>query len=177
MPLPSGLRRAELVGPSHGYGWTYINAAFCYTRPGGSRFNGPERGAWYATFGEHAEQTALAEVSWHLTRELENVGTFENVTDYRELLAAFIGPFVDVRGADLPDILDPDPRIGHPAGQGLAREVREAGHAGIVYPSVRHDGGTCLAAFRTTMIQNIRQGRTWRLEWRGGPEPKISELR
>jgi len=65
------------------------NAAFCYTRATGNRFNGPERGAWYASHGYLAVETAQAEVAWHLTRELEATGVFENVTAYRELLAGF----------------------------------------------------------------------------------------
>src|SRR3954470_23852884 len=48
-------------------GYTFINAAFLYTRPGGNRFNGEERGAWYCAF---EVETSLAEVSYHLTREL-----------------------------------------------------------------------------------------------------------
>ncbi|MGH6902228.1 MAG: RES family NAD+ phosphorylase, partial [Geminicoccaceae bacterium] len=71
-------------------GRTFVNAAFTHTRPGGNRFNGDERGAWYAGF---EAGTALAEVAYHLTRELEAVGRFENVTDYAELHADFFGPF------------------------------------------------------------------------------------
>ena len=47
LPVPGGLDPAELLTAAAGYGWTYINAAFCYTRATGNRFNGPERGAWY----------------------------------------------------------------------------------------------------------------------------------
>ena len=31
-------------------GYSFINAAFTYTRPGGSRFNDDRRGAWYCAF-------------------------------------------------------------------------------------------------------------------------------
>jgi RES domain len=62
-------------------GHTFINAAFTHTRPGGNRFNGDDRGAWYCAF---AVETCLAEVSYHLTRELEAIDRFENVTDYAE---------------------------------------------------------------------------------------------
>lgn len=46
--IPPGLAPNELLTEIHGYGWTYINAAFCYTRVTGNRFNAPDRGAWYA---------------------------------------------------------------------------------------------------------------------------------
>jgi|TARA_R100000501_G_scaffold14778_1_gene26820 hypothetical protein len=167
IPLPAGVRHDELLTPAYGYGWTYVNAAFCYTRPSGNRFNGSDRGAWYATFADQPVQTALAEVGHHLTRELANVGIYENVTRYRELVAGFIGPFVDLRGEASADYLHPDESVGYPAGQALARELREADFGGVVYPSVRRKGGMCLATFRTTMVQNIRQGATWKLSWSG----------
>ena len=78
-------------------GHTFINAAFSYTRPGGNRFNGDDRGAWYCAFNV---ETSLGEVSYHLTRELEAIGRFENMTDYAELIADFFGPFHDLRAVD-----------------------------------------------------------------------------
>ncbi|MGO9768511.1 MAG: RES family NAD+ phosphorylase, partial [Roseiarcus sp.] len=74
-------------------GYTFINAAFTHTRPGGNRFNDENRGAWYCAF---TVETSLGEVSYHLTRELEAIGRFENVTDYAELLADFHGPVHDL---------------------------------------------------------------------------------
>jgi RES domain len=70
--------------------------------------------------------------------------------------------------------LDPDPAIGYPAGQALARRLRaEVGSNGIVYPSVRRQGGTCLAAFRPDLVQDPREGGIWRLTWQGTPEPSV----
>jgi RES domain len=154
-------------------GRTFINAAFTHTRPGGNRFSGDGRGAWYAGF---ETGTALAEVAYHLTRELEAIGRFENITDYAELLADFFGPFQDLRAVDAAEpCLDPDPAIGYPAGQALARRLRaEAGSNGIVYRSVRRPGGTCLAAFRPDLVQNLREGGIWRLTWQGTPEPSVT---
>ena len=51
-------------------GYTLINAAFTHTRPGGNRFNGEDRGAWYCAF---EVETSIDEVSYHLTRELEAI--------------------------------------------------------------------------------------------------------
>ncbi len=69
-------------------GFTFINAAFTHTRPGGNRFNDEARGASYCGFDI---DTAIDEVSYHLTRELEAIDRFENVTDYAELVADFFG--------------------------------------------------------------------------------------
>jgi hypothetical protein len=157
-------------------GYTFINAAFACTRPGGNRFNGEDRGAWYCGF---AVETSLAEVAFHLTRELKAIERFDNVTDYAELLADFFGPFHDLRGVDPANepALSRDVRVAYPAGQALARRLRaEAGGNGVVYPSARRLGGVCLAAFRPDLVQNLRQGGVWRLEWRGSPTPTMKSL-
>lgn len=81
-------------------GSTFVNAAFTHTRPGGNRFNDEGRGAWYCAF---TAQTAVSEVAYHLTHELEAIGRFDNITDYAELIADFIGLFHDLRAADAAD--------------------------------------------------------------------------
>ena len=172
--IPAGVDPDELVNEHHGYGWTYVNAAFCYTRSSGNRFNGPDRGVWYATWGDDRTETAKGEVAWHLTQELEATGIFENITAYRELNASFATAFHDLEDyADRP-FLDPDPETGYPAGQRLAAALLAAGSNGLLYPSVRRAGGWCLAAFRPSLVQNIRQGDTWVFEWVGSPQPAIS---
>ncbi len=175
MPLPTGLAAEELTGAAHGYGWTHINAAFCYTRATGNRFNGPDRGAWYATHGPDAAPTARAEVGFHLTRELDATGIYENITAYRELLAGFVTRFHDLTAAPaIGDCLHPDPAIGYPAGQALARDVLQGGGNGVLYPSVRHAGGQCLAAFRPALVQNVRLGDGWVFTWNGDRDPVIT---
>ena len=157
-------------------GYTFINAAFAYTRPGGNRFNDDARGAWYCAFDA---ETALAEVSFHLTRELAAIERFENATDYAELVGDFVGQFHDLRGAEFAKnpVLDPETAVAYPAGQELAGRLRrEEAAIGLVYPSVRHAGGTCLAAFYPDLVQNLRQGGIWRLEWQGSPDPTITRL-
>lgn len=65
----------------------FINASFAYWRPRElNRFNGPGRGAWYAAL---EVETALAEVTFHMTRELERVNDFNAVVDYAEMFASF----------------------------------------------------------------------------------------
>jgi hypothetical protein len=155
-------------------GFTFINAAFTHTRPGGNRFNDETRGAWYCGFDVN---TSVSEVSYHLSRELEAIGRYENVTDYAELVADFFGPFHDMRKADpkIEPALHEDPAVGYPAGQSLARRLRiDHTSNGIVYPSIRHKGGTCLACFRPDLVQNLRQGGIWRLEWQGTPKPSVT---
>ncbi len=175
LPIPGGLDPAELLTEAHGYGWTYVNAAFCYTRVTGNRFNGPERGAWYASYGETATETAQAEVAWHLTLELEATGIFENITSYRELIAGFTTRVHDLNGRTGEDALTPDPAVAYRAGQPLARDVLGSGGNGLLYPSTRNDGGQCLVALRPYLVQNVRQGEIWVFEWAGEPTPTLSK--
>ena len=53
---------------------TVIMAAFCHPKPGGGRFNGENRGAWYAAFDL---DTAHAEAIYHRTKELVEIGVLE----------------------------------------------------------------------------------------------------
>ena len=167
------LDRRELVyGVAHAH---FINAAFAYFMPRSlNRFNGPGRGAWYAAL---ALDTCVAEVGFHMERELANIADFTTTVDYAELHAGFIGDFVDLRDATpLAHFLDPDPARSYPAGNAFADAVRGAGHYGIVYPSARHTGGTCLAALVPHAVQSVRQGAVIRLAWTGTPGPRVSQL-
>jgi RES domain-containing protein len=153
----------------------FINAAFAYFRPRElNRFNGPGRGAWYAAL--HVE-TCKAEVGFHLTRELQRVNDFNAVVDYAEMFASFAGEFVDLRSVNpRPDCLHPDPAVGYPAGNSLAELIRNNGHNGIIYPSVRHEEGTCLVALWPAAVQSVAQGRVLRAAWTGNPTPIWGEL-
>jgi len=150
------------------WGTTYVNAAFAYTRPEGNRFNGPARGAWYCAF---EDLTAIEEVGFHRTRELKRIGVFEDEAVYQLLLAGFMGAFHDLRDVKprsrFATALGADPATGYPAGQALAAELRVGGSRGVVYPSVRKKGGTCLAAFQPALVQNVRPGAKWTLTWDG----------
>jgi hypothetical protein len=153
----------------------FINAAFAYWLPRSlNRFNGPGRGAWYAAL---VLDTCVAEVSYHMERELANVADFNAIVDYAELYASFIGDFVDLRHArPTPEFLDPNPQKSYAAGNRFADAVRAAGHYGIVYPSLRRSGGTCFVALVPHAVQSVTQGRAIRLAWTGSPGPVVSEI-
>ncbi|HYN38795.1 MAG TPA: RES family NAD+ phosphorylase, partial [Rhodospirillales bacterium] len=58
--------------------------------------------------------------------------------------------------------------------QELAERLLQEGSAGIVYPSVRRPGGTCLACFRPALVQHVRRAGRWRFTWAGGPQPAVT---
>jgi hypothetical protein len=148
-----------------------INAAFCYPRPEGSRFNDGERGAWYCAFDV---ETALAEVTFHKTVEYQEINRFDDSVSYQCMLADFTATFHDLRGTNgCPKCLDP---ASYMASQALAAELLDAGSMGVIYPSVRHEGGTNLVCFRPALVGNVRKGLAYRLTWAGSPTPAIEPI-
>ncbi len=146
-----------------------VNAAFCHAHPLGSRFNGPDRGAWYAAFDV---ETARAEVAFHKSVELAEVGWFHEEATYDDYLADFSAEFHDLRDEEaFADCLAADSYV---ASQGLARRLLAAGSLGVVYPSVRKPRGTCLACFRPALVTNVRKDATHVFRWDGRDKPAIS---
>jgi hypothetical protein len=148
-----------------------INAAYTYPRPEGSRFNDGERGAWYCAF---EPETALAEITFHKTVEYQEIDRFDDSVTYLTMLADFTGTFHDLRGArGYSRVLAPDSYI---ASQQLAAQLLEAGSMGLIFPSVRRDGGTNLACFRPALVGNARKGQAYRLTWAGSPTPVVESI-
>jgi hypothetical protein len=150
--LAPGIDERELVFGIPSY--RIINAAFCHPSPTGSRFGSPDRGVWYASF-ELA--TSQAEVAYHRAIWLkETAWDEEETSDYVDYLADFRAEFHDLRNtSDHQDCLSP---TSYKASQALAAGLLEQGSAGLVYPSVRHQGGTCVGCFRPVLVTNVRKG-------------------
>lgn len=149
-----------------------VMAAFCHPHPDGGRFNGPDRGAWYCAF---SIETALAESVFRRTQELREVGAFDTFVEMRQYLAGFDARFHDARGDDpaFVPLHDPD---SYRASQAFARRLFQAGSNGVVYRSVRHAGGSCLACFRPRLVLNVRQRAHFEYRWEGRPEPTVRRL-
>ena len=161
-----GITQRELVFNIPNY--RIINAAFTHPHPLGARFSTSERGAWYAAF-ELA--TAKAEVMFHKSVEFAEINWSEREElEYDEYLADFTGSFHDLRAEAQPeeklgrynDCLDPASYI---ASQKLAVELLAHGSLGVIYPSVRKPGGTCIASFRPSVVANVRKGNRFRMTW------------
>jgi RES domain len=146
-----------------------INAAFCHPHPLGSRFSGPDRGAWYGAF-ELA--TSQAEVGFHKSVQLAEINRFADSVTYDDYLADFSASFHDLRGArSFRACLDAGSYV---ESQTLGERLLEAGSLGVVYPSVRRAGGTCVACFRPALVANVRRAQTYRFSWSGTPEPVVT---
>lgn len=146
-----------------------VNAAFTHPHPLGSRFNGPDRGAWYCGF---EIETSIAEVAFHKTLDLLEIGVLEDDVTVDDFTADFSAEFHDLRGGKrFARYLDPQSYV---ASQELAEKLLAAGSLGVVYPSVRDPGGTCLACFRPALVMNVAKGATYRFRWNGEPAPVVS---
>jgi hypothetical protein len=165
--LLPGISVRELVfGVSYSH---IVNAAFTHTRPLGNRFNGPERGAWYAGF---SLQTSEIEVAYHKSKELQEIKwDQEEIFIYVDFLADFRGKFHDIR-EDRTFVSSLDPG-SYAASQRLARELLEAGSGGVVYPSVRHKAGTCIACFRPALVNNVRKGSRVSITFKNAFAPPV----
>ena len=148
--LPSITVHELVFGLSYSH---IVNAAFTHAHPLGSRFNGSDRGAWYAGF---SLETSSREVAFHKAQELLEIDWQEKETfTFVDFLADFRGEFHDLRkDSSFTACLDPN---RYTDSQQLASELLRAGSAGIVYPSVRHLGGTCIACFRPALVNNVRK--------------------
>jgi hypothetical protein len=167
--LLPGISVGELVfGIPHA---RIINAAFTHATPLGGRFNGPDRGAWYAGF---EIETSQAEIAFHKTVQLAEVGFFYDQVTYVDYLADFSGQFHDLR--DDPRFavcLNPDSYV---VSQGLADQLLKAQCLGVVYPSVRYSEGTCLACFRPAVVTHVRAAAHYEFSWKGQPQPTIAAI-
>ena len=139
-----------------------VNAAFTHSHPAGGRFNGHGRGAWYAAF---ELKTAEAEIAFHKAEELREIDWRESETFlFDDYLADFRADFHDLRGKSRnKEALNPNSYV---QSQALASDLLAAGSAGIVYPSVRRRGGTCIACFRPALVTNVRRSRAVTLTFR-----------
>jgi hypothetical protein len=140
-----------------------VNAAFCHPGPFGSRFNDSQRGAWYA--GVELE-TSMAEVAFHRRRFLIDARiTQPLIFDYQDFLADFSGVFSYLDQEERKVCLEPDPVPQcYSPGQILAKTLLYGGSNGIVYPSVRNAGGTCIACFRPALVYHPRRGKQYRIK-------------
>ena len=154
-----------------GPGTSPIMAAFTHLNPLGDRFTDGSYGVFYA--GRTLE-TAIAETRYHRTRFMAATEEPAQELDMRVYA-------VDLK-ADLHDIRDM--RSSHPllcsptsygVSQEMARRLREEGADGIVYLSVRHDGGECAAVFRPRLLSNCRQERHLCYVWDGAAISTVYE--
>jgi len=149
-------RAARLPRAEWAYGRpnaSVVMASFLHTPPTGLRFSGGALGAWY---GALTVETCIAEVSHHLRREMIRSGMERFVATYRAYVARIDGAYTDIRGhaASRPDLYA---RADYAATQAFGEAIRAEGGDGILYDSLRHQGGVNLCAYRPSKVQDVTQ--------------------
>jgi len=148
---------ADYVG---GPGSTFVMAPFAYPRA--SRFTDGSFGVYYA--GDLID-TAIAEHKYHRAAFLGDTSEPPGVFDHRVIEAAVEGQLEDVaREPNAAVLLDPaDYRISRAYGA-----VLHAARAdGLMWPSVRRRGGTCIGVFKPRLIRNARSAYYLGYRWDG----------
>lgn len=146
-----------------------VNAAFTHAGPWGGRFNDSRRGAWYA--GVEIE-TSIDEVAFHKRRFLRDSRIPDRIGfAYGDFVADFSGQFHFLDDSEGQQCLqaEPIPQCYRPS-QSLANALLYSGSSGIVYPSVRHEAGTCIACFRPALVFHPRRGKRLRIAVAAGSD-------
>ncbi len=158
--------------PAHeriaGPGTTPIMAAFTHLNPEGSRFSDGSYGVYYCA---RTLDTALAEVRYHQERFLRRTHEGPIRLELRLYLSNLDAKLVDAR--KLPECHLPD---DYGPGQQLGRGLRQAGKDGVLYRSVRHEGGLCAAVFRPRVLGACRQSTHYAFHFDGASIVAIDEL-
>jgi hypothetical protein len=162
-------RDERVVGPGAGY----IMAAFTHVSPEGSRFSNGTYGVFYAA---QREPTAIAETRFHRERFMRATKEARCELDMRVLGLTVRAWLHDLRGMReiLPDVYRRD---DYTASQLLGGALRAGGSSGVVYDSVRHDGGKCIGAFRPRLLSHCRDWKHLRYVWDGARITDVFEVK
>lgn len=143
-----------------GPGSSIVMAAFTHTgRP--SRFSDGSYGVYYAA---RELETAVRETAYHRGRFLAATRQPSGEIDMRAYVGKVAKPMLDVRGPRFKSLHDPD---DYSPSQAAAASLHKEGAWGLVYRSVRHEGGECIAAFRPQAVTIPVAGPALAYVWNG----------
>ncbi len=135
---------------------SYVMASFTHINPRGSRFSDGRYGVYYAA---REFLTAFKETVYHFERFARDSDDGIRREDMRVLVGTIDAEFHDIESlpeATQESLLDPESYI---AAQAFGNAIKERGSNGIVYPSVRNQGGRCVGAFRPKAVRPPIQER------------------
>jgi RES domain len=148
-----------------GNGATYLMAPFTHVSSDRkSRFSDGSYGVLYA--GNIFEVALLETVHHHanfMARTKEAPGW---TSQFREIVLSVDARLHDLRRQDVDHAAVLNPSC-YTSSQALATQLRGGGANGIVYPSVRSEGGECVGLFYPDLASNAVQGRHLDYHWDG----------
>jgi hypothetical protein len=165
--LMESVGNLALVPPARrvsGPGASWLMAPFTHVSPDRpSRFSAGGYGVLYAG---NSFEVALFETVHHHARFM--AATRERpgwTSQFREIILDVAAHLHDLRG-----LTPSDPVLAsndYAASQALGARLRGAGSDGVVYPSVRRPGGTCIGLFHPDGASSPVQGRHLDYHWDG----------
>jgi hypothetical protein len=138
-----------------GPGAAWVMAPFMHPNPRGSYFSAGSYGIYYAAADR---TTAIAESARHMARFYVETADPPHREDMRALLGKLDAELHDVRC---------EPPADDVAAQALGARLRLGGSNGIVYESLQHKGGACIAAFWPDVVGAPAPGPHLQYEWDG----------
>ncbi len=156
-----------------GEGASWIMASFTHPAVDGSRFSQGDFGIYYAAKEIH---TAIQETIYHTQKFLSYTNEPSGIHTRRVLKGKkIVKPLVDIRDKQYEDLHHPNNYI--PA-RAFGQTVKKQKGWGIVYNSVRHKGGECIAIFRPSAIAlPIVQTKHLQYIWDGKKITHVVELK
>lgn len=162
---------APLVAPEdrlRAPGASIVMAAFTHIgRP--SRFSDGSYGVYYAA---RTLETAVRETAYHRARFLAATQEPPGEIDMRAYVGRPTKPYLDIRSPRYAELHDPN---DYSASQSFAKPLRDAGEWGLVYRSVRHEAGECIAAFKPQAVSIPVAGAALAYVWDGECISKVYE--
>jgi hypothetical protein len=143
-------------------------AAFTHLNPEGSRFSDGSFGVYYCA---RELATALAEVRYHQERFLRRTREGPLRLEIRLYLADLNARLVDVR-----KLSDCHRAQDYAPSRRLGVALRAEGRDGVLYRSVRHEGGLCAAVFRPRLLSRCRQSKHYAFHFDGKSVTAIDEM-
>ena len=147
---------------AHGPNASIVMAAFTYSGIP-TRFSNGAYGVYYAG---RVLETAIRETVYHTEREARMASLAPQVFHRRVFVGKVAKSFYDVRGKIYSDLHRPN---DYSAPQAFAQRLLSEDPMawGIVYRSVRHPGGDCIAALRPPAVTLPTQGPHLFYTWDG----------
>lgn len=149
-----------------GPGSSVVMAAFTHVGLP-SRFTDGSYGVYYAGL---TLETAIKETVFHRERFLKATNENSCEVTMRAYEGEINRPLHDIRKTDFTDLHHPDDWT---TSQIFAREIRDDSW-GLIYNSVRHEKGTCIAAFRPPAISIPKQTLHLKYYWNGDRVTAVS---
>lgn len=151
-----------------GRGSSVVMAAFTHIgKP--SRFTDGSYGVYYAA---RSLETAVRETAHHRAIFLAATREPPGEIDMRAYVGRAHKPLLDLRAPRFKPLHDPD---DYSASQRYAAERRAHNDWGLLYHSVRHPGGLCVAALRPPAVSIPLQGPALAYVWDGKRINKVYE--